>query len=663
MRQSDARDLAPAADIGIMMILLAQVTGDPRWTSERYVDAAVQLRQRELSPDPYVAPPELREEVVSAFQSLLQGWPADVPVPSDDLLLTLLTMATGRERDMVDIPRLKSELGIGQEATSDVLPEGRDGLRVAIVGAGMSGLNLAAELLDAGFDRVVVFERQASSGGVWRQTSYPGAGLDTPPKSYEWRRYPNSWRNFAVRREEILEYVDSFVDGYALDGIIRYNTAVDTLTYRGGQWQVELRDLTTGQASSELFDVVLTAVGTLNEPKYPDIEGLSGFQGRLIHTACWPDDLDLTGQRVGLIGNGSSGVQVGPWLAEIAAQLTVFQRSPAWIAPRAEFQSGAVPDSLRRLLDASPEYAKWYRVIVQYSSEERRYPAVEIDRTWEDGGRSVSRLNAEYREELIGYLKSQVPGRPDLMRKLLPRYPALAKRLVVDNGYLAMMTRANVELITDPIVRAEQDAIVTGAGDRHELDALVVATGFTNNDAFLSPMTIIGPAGKTMLESFENDYVRAYLGVAVPGFPNLFTIYGPNSAAGLGGGATLVGEWQSRYIRQILVKMATEAISEIEITTEANDRYNTELDSRLDNTVWTWENIGTRFQNSSGRVVANQGWSLSEFYNMLSRPDWSDFRYVAQTSIDGTAPGQAGGDVGAEPAVCAELIKTGARDR
>ncbi len=618
-----------SGDIGIMIVVLAQVTRDPKWVSAPFNEIARDYRLSTYDGSEYHVPEESRRELLHAFTNLIESrqWEHELALTPmlDDCLLKLMGMAVGDEIGTAYLPKFKADLGLEPELKSTINADiTHKELRIAVIGAGLSGLNVADELLEAGIENITLFERMESSGGVWLETVYPECGVDTVPHLYDWSRHPNTdWTRYDVKRDELLGYINHF-SSMKLDRMTRYNTEVTKLIFQNDNtWRLE-SVTKTGQMSVDFFDVVVSAVGTLNIPKYPTIEGLKEFEGEKFHSSRWPEGIDLTGLSVGLIGNGSSGAQVGPPISREARSLTVFQRSPAWIAPRATRGQGEIPQGKRHLLNLIPNYRILHRFIIEWQNGDRVFPALQIDERWDGNGLSVSRANGTMRDGLVAHLEDQLGSRKDLMEKLLPDYPPFAKRLVVDSGYIKMMTRPNVRLVTDPVAKFTPRGIQTENGENFELDVVVLATGFQNT-TFLYPIEVRGATGMSIDEVFLDGDARAYLGIAMPGFPNLFSIQGPNSSAGFGGAATFVSECQANLIREILVSMAQTPLDRIEVDAEACEKYNQRVDQGLSKTVWSWEGVGSRYKNSAGRIVSNHAWTLNEFWLMTRHPDWSAF--------------------------------------
>lgn len=330
-----------------------------------------------------------------------------------------------------------------------------------------------------------------------------------------------------------------------------------------------------------------------------------------------------------MIGNGSSGFQVGPHLAATAAHLTSFQRSPAWTAPNPRATS-PVPDEVRWLLRHIPYYAEWHRFALYWSSGDAGYENLVVDPDWDGPG--ISAANEQVRRQLTTYIRSQVGDRPDLQAKLIPDYPPFTKRMVVDNGWLASLIRPDVELITDEIVEATPDGLLTADGRHHELDVIVFATGF-HGTRFLWPTEVRGRSGRTPAElAGHDDDIRAYLGTVMPDFPNMFSIFGPNSSIGHGGSAIHVAECQADYVAECIHEMIRHDIRIMECRADVCAEYNHAIDRDLEKMVWTEPGVASRYRNQEGRIVTNHPWTLQHFWELTRRPNLADYDIVHRSA-------------------------------
>jgi 4-hydroxyacetophenone monooxygenase len=369
-------------------------------------------------------------------------------------------------------------------------------------------------------------------------------------------------------------------------------------------------------------NAIISGVGQLNRPKIPGLRGLESFEGPTFHSARWEHQHDLTGKRVAMVGTGASAMQFAPELAESVEHLVIFQRSPNWANYSAEY-SKQVSANKKWLLENVPYYSKWYRFILFWRTSDGAYPALQVDPEWPHPERSLNATNDMMRQMITDYIRSEVGDDPELLAKVLPTYPPFGKRILIDNGWFRMVKRPNVELVTDDIREVTSNAVVVESGARYEVDAIVFATGF-HSHRFLWPMEIVGRSGVSLREVWgENP--RAYLGVTVPDFPNLFCLYGPNTNLGHGGSIIFHTECQVRYVVRCLRELLERGDAALEVRREVHDEYNERVDALHSNMVWAHAGMNSWYKNSEGRVTTNSPWRLVDYWKMTEEPDLSDY--------------------------------------
>lgn len=627
----DLRAVLADADLGALVAALVTLTADLRWLDEPYRRACAGLREMvPRSPDPTVRS-EVVEAAVTVLRSMRQGTYRAPHRPSDDVLLELMRVVTGADPGPSYLPKLVQDLGLLESPAAP--PSGAEGWRgrsVLVIGAGLSGLSMAMRLHEAGIPFQVI-EKYDAVGGVWLENNYPECGVDTPNHVYSFgRELKTDWSRHYARRDEILAYINDCATRHRVLDRTRFGTQVQRARYEGEtqQWVVDVRSA-DGRSESLRADVLISAVGSLNRPKLPDIPGLETFAGPAFHTARWPARVDLDGKRIGLVGNGSSGVQVGRSLASRAARLVAFQRSPHWASPNPNTHL-AVPPGKQWLLEHLPSYAQWYRFVLYWHHGDGLFGNMTIDPDW--AGDGISARSQELRRQLTEHIRTQVGQRADLIEKLVPAYPPYAKRMVVDNDWYATLARPDVELVTEPITGADPAGLITADGRHHDLDVIVFATGF-HGTRFLWPMEVRGRSGRTPGEiAGADDDTRAYLGVTMPDFPNFFSIFGPNSSIGHGGSAIFIAECQADYILSCLTAMGDRGLGAVECRTDVRDSYNACLDAGLARLVWSVDGVTSRYRNEAGRIVTNHPWTLQEFWLMTRQADLGDYVLEARAS-------------------------------
>jgi 4-hydroxyacetophenone monooxygenase len=518
-------------------------------------------------------------------------------------------------------------------------PQRRAEFRVLIIGAGVSGICSAIALKRAGI-RFSVVEKSPSVGGTWFENTYPGSGVDTPSHLYSFSFAPRNWTDYFAKQPEILAYLEGCLDASQIRDEIRLNLAVESAKFDEStdRWIVEMRD-PDGQLTTESVNVVISAVGQLNEPAEPSIDGADSFRGPLVHSARWPADLDVAGRSVAVIGSGASAMQIVPTIADSATEVSVFQRSPQWAAPSTNYKR-EVPDGVRYLIEHVPLYAAWYRCRLLWSYSDKVHESLQVDPEWPGDGKSINAVNDAHRRYFTRHLTEELNGRTDLLPKVLPTYPPFAKRMLIDNDWFKTVARDNVNLIDDGITRITETGIVDGAGTLHPVDVIVYATGFQTL-RMIGSYDVVGRSGRSLRDEWGDDDAKAFLGIVVPGFPNFFCLYGPNTGLGHGGSLIFLTECATRYIVEIIQRMIVDGIAAVDIKRDVFEQYNRAVDEAHEHMIWTHPGTNNWYRNARGRVVTNSPWRVLEYWRMTHDPQMDDFE-IERTAIDaGAMDGQA----------------------
>lgn len=613
------------ANLPTLVMVLHHLTGERRWLEEPFRPT---LTKGLTDHDAGGFSPEVQRTVREAALEALRAWhsgraPA-VAAPSPDLLVEMTSACMGEP-----VPEEYARL-LASEMDRDALavgvsdpPPARRPLAVVIIGAGVSGLTAAVHLRELGLDPVLL-EKNTHVGGTWFENQYPGAGVDTPSYLYSWSFFPRHWSTHFGKRDEVVGYLQEMAEHFDLLRSVRFGTEVTSAAYdeAAQAWHV-ITSSADGTRSSMTADVLITAVGLLSRPKVPPLPGLADFQGPLFHSACWPEDLDVTGKRVAVVGTGASSMQIVPAIVDRAAQLTVFQRSPQWAAP-AENYFRPVGSAVHHLMDTVPFYHQWYRFRLAWTFNDKVHASLEMDPEWGDPERSLNAANDGHRRFFTSYLTEQLQGREDLVAKALPGYPPFGKRMLMDNGWYAALLRPHVELVTDTVVAVTPTGLRTASGGEREADIVVMCTGF-DAQRLLHPMDITGRGGLRLRDVWGEDDPMAYLGISAPGFPNLFFMYGPNTNSGHGGSYMFVAEAQTRYIVDLVRSMLAEDIGAVECRPEVHDDYNQRLDLAHSTRVWAHTGMETYYRNARGRVVTNMPWRIVDYWDLTRAADLHDF--------------------------------------
>jgi 4-hydroxyacetophenone monooxygenase len=473
------------AHLPALLAALVHVTGDAGWLKPEWRPAYQPLSRGETGLGPETDA-EIRAATRAALVAFLEGDRQLPPSPDVATVRQMMDFVAG-----VDIPEgyadfAMDELAIVGRSSKDPqfdqpkLQAAARKLKVLVIGAGMSGILTGIRLSQAGVNFEIV-DKNSDVGGTWLVNTYPGCRVDNSNHMYSYSFEPNhAWPQFFSPQPELLKYFRGIADKYGLRKHIRFETLVEACVWDEAEslWRVTLRGK-DGRAETVAANAVISAVGQLNRPRYPEIEGRDSFAGESFHSAEWRHDIDLKGKKVAVIGTGASAFQFVPEIAPEVGKLTVFMRNPPWALPVPHYHEN-VPEGFKWLLDNVPFYDKWYRFFLFWTTTEGFLPMVKSDPAWNGSPGAVSQANAELREMVGQYLAAQVAERPDLVGRVVPEYPIGGKRAVLDNGvWLGALKRPNVELVTDKVAKITPKGVVTADGVEHEVDVLIYGTGFT----------------------------------------------------------------------------------------------------------------------------------------------------------------------------------------
>ncbi len=627
---------AALEDVSIPTLLLSMVhmTGDVSILEGPLRPAGIYLNEVQgfMSPEDQAA---VREWALRVIVEYRDGGCVLPPAPSASDVHRMMSFLVAEDVPEEYVPLVLEELeldgaDVRDHGWQDRIPDDvRRAAHVVVVGAGMSGILAGIRLGRAGIPYTIV-EKNPVTGGTWAENRYPGCRVDVGNHFYCYSFAPNDeWTEFFARQPELQRYFEDCAREFGVVEHLRDSTEVQRAVWdeADATWTVTVR-AADGTVDQLRATAVISAVGQLNRPKLPDIDGRDDFAGEAMHSAQWVDGTELAGKRVAVVGTGASAFQIVPTIAEHVERLEVFQRTAPWMFPNPNYHEQVGP-GVRWALRHLPYYGRWYRFLLFWPACDGGLPAMTVDPDYPHQDRAVSELNDAAREFFTSWMVEQVADDPGLAAKVVPDYVCLGKRTLQDNGsWLAALTRPDVELVTDPIDRIVPDGIVTstpeGGEQLREFDVVIYATGFHAN-RYLWPMEIVGRDGVVLAEQW-GDRPTAYLGITVPNFPNLFCMYGPGTNLAHGGSLIFHSECQITYIMGCLEALLDGAHRSIECRAEVHDEYNDRLQAELDRMVWSHPSIRhSWYRNDEGRIYILSPWRLVDYWTWTREPALSDF--------------------------------------
>ncbi|MEA3054940.1 MAG: 4-hydroxyacetophenone monooxygenase [Actinomycetota bacterium] len=630
----ELRTILDEAELPPMLPALAYATGD------------MSLLRENLRPDPLLfAMPqggltdEQQAEVRAiAFEVLTRfrdGGCEVAPTPAEADVVRIMEYAVGGADMGAYVPLLEEELAHrGEDRRAPTWTNPGLDFKVLIIGAGMSGLLAAHRLQQANVD-FTIYEKNDDVGGTWYENQYPGCRVDNPNHNYSYSfAQRHDWPYHFSTQPVLHEYFRDIAEVFELRKHIEFEHEVVSATWddASSTWTVVVQGPDGTQETVEA-NAVISAVGQLNRPNYPtSIEGFGDFEGPAFHSARWRHDVDLTGKRVAVIGTGASAMQLIPEIAPVVGELLVFQRTPAWMGPTPEYHE-TVPEGLKWLYGHVPSYAEWNRFCIFWRMGDGSIANVTVDPEWMEGegakGESISMMNEFMRQLLIENFKLEFEGRPDLLEACTPHYPPGAKRMIRDNSIWATtLKRDNVRLLDGGgIQRITPKGIVTADGTEEVVDVIIYGTGFTASK-FLTPMKVIGRDGVDLHEHWAGD-ARAYLGVTIAGFPNLFCLYGPNTNIVVNGSIVYFSECGVRLIMGLLGFLLADGRGKaIDVRRDVHDEFNEKVDAENGRMAWGVSTVNSWYKNEHGHVAQNWPFTLLEYWDRTAHPSADDYSFA-----------------------------------
>ncbi|MGC4962085.1 flavin-containing monooxygenase [Gordonia sp. DT218] len=460
-------------------------------------------------------------------------------------------------------------------------------VQIAIIGAGFSGLGAAIKLKQNGFDDFMVIDRGSDFGGTWRDNTYPGAACDVPSHLYSYSFAHNpEWSRSYSHQPEIHRYINDVADRHAVRSHTRFQTEVEHAEWHEDERRWILDVLRDGQREQVRAQIMIGAIGPLCEPNLPDIDGFDGFQGTIVHSARWDDDVDFTGKRVAVIGTGASAIQLVPELAKVAGRLDVYQRTAPWIVPRTERAYSATE---KWAFAKVPGYQSAVRGAIYAMNEVTAFGLTYSPR-------SLKPVELVCRANIARSIRD-----PELRTKATPTFQVGCKRILRSNEWYPAIARPNVDLVTDGIASITENGIADKNGTVREVDVIVVATGFHVTD---SPVfdKIVGAAGRSLANVWDEIGMQGYKGAFVNGFPNMMLMVGPSTGLGHTSMVYMI-ESQLNYLVDYLKTVRAQGITRTDVTLAAQQRYNAEVQHDLRNSVWVNGGCASWYKDHHGNIT------------------------------------------------------------
>lgn len=438
---------------------------------------------------------------------------------------------------------------------------------VIIVGTGFAGLGTAIRLKQAGIHDFVLLEKEDDLGGTWRDNTYPGCACDVPSLmySFSFEQNPN-WSRMFAEQQEIRDYLRHCADKYGVRKHIRYG-----VEFTGAEWdeREHMWHVATGDGTEYVGKALVSGLGALHLPSYPELSGIDRFEGEVFHSAAWNHDFDLAGKRVAVVGTGASAIQFVPQIAKQVSRLHLFQRTPPWIQAKPD---RPIPQRVRQWFRRIPLLQRAVRTAIYWTLEFRSVAVIQSPR--------LVRLSEKLAKR---YIRKEVKD-PEVAKAVTPDYSMGCKRILLSSDYYPALNRSNVDLCTSGVEEVRERSVVTGDGEEHPVDAIIYGTGFHVIDAF-DHLAIVGRDGRKLRDAWR-DGMEAHLGITVSGFPNLFFLLGPNTGLGHNSVVFMI-ESQINYVLSCLRPLLSGKAGRLDVRQSAQDKFNEEIQSELSGAVWS----------------------------------------------------------------------------
>jgi cation diffusion facilitator CzcD-associated flavoprotein CzcO len=477
---------------------------------------------------------------------------------------------------------------------------------VAVFGAGLGGLCVGIRLKEAGFGDLRIFEKATKVGGTWRDNTYPGCCCDIQVALYQFSFAPSlNWSHLFPRHDEVQKYTEDLADNFGLRPHLQLGEEAKSATWDDHR---KLWNITSSSGKTYQANAIVAALGQLNRPLLPEIDGRDSFAGPAFHSARWDHSVKLAGKRVAVIGSAASAVQIIPEIAKEVKHLTVFQRTPNWVVPRLD---RPITDEEKALVMTAPHVAMMNRDLLYQNADYLTWQAF----SWTKPGRDA------FTRVALNHLLTQVPDE-QLRKKLTPDYPIGCKRVLITDDFYPALLQSNVSLETDAIARITPQGVETKGGAKIDVDVIVYATGFETTGWHWS-VDVVGKEGKHLRDVWSNS-PEAYLGITTAQFPNLFILYGPNTNLGHNS-ITFMLERQADYVVKALSAMHARNIAAMEVKQAAQDNFQRDLQAALSKTTWADPHCHSWYKNSKGHITQNWSSHTRDYAAATDQVKWEDY--------------------------------------
>ena len=621
-------DLLKEADIATLSLVLSHITSDLSYVDKikPFVKGAFDYSVN--VPENYAY--YIRSKLIEVLQVITNKNNSlnNINNIKEENLSYIMSAGVGAEIKDEYIPMMKEELGFDNNSIRDRsinnIKKHKSKPNVVIIGSGLCGILAGIKLSKAGIPFIII-EKNDSIGGTWYENTYPGCGVDTPNHVYAYSFEPSfHWEEFYSKRDAILEYLKKCVNKYNLSDHIKLNTTVESTIFDEDTKSWNTSVICNNNKSILNSNIVISAVGQLNKPSVPDINGIDEFNGPIIHTGAWDSSFNYKDKNIALIGTGASGMQVAPEIAKEAKSLTIFQRTPHWIIANPNYHR-KLSAGKKWVLKNIPFYSKWYRLQLFWGFCDGIHASLYKDPDWKFPDRSLNHTNERFRVNMVKHIEGMIGNDKDLLKKVIPNYPPYGKRMLMDNNWFEMLKKDNVQLITDKVNRITNSSIDTDICSYNQ-EAIIMATGFKASK-MIWPIKVVGKKGINLNDFWNNDNPKAHVGITVPNFPNFFIMYGPNTNLAHGGSIVFHGECQIRYILGCIDLLLEKKYKAMECKSEPFEEYNCNVDEEHAKMVWTHDKVNSWYRNGTGRVTTNSPWRLVDYWNFTKEPKEKDYYF------------------------------------